>query len=97
MAHEILLFAAEIGDVPTLDLHEMTKNLANDALDAFIDRAFVNGDEAVKIIHGRGAGVLRDTVHIWLKTHPIYVAAFRDASDVWQIGGVTVVALNRIR
>jgi len=97
MTFDIALFTAEIGDVPTLDLHEMTVDIAIHELETFIDRAFVRGDEAVKIIHGRGSGKMRNAVHAWLKKYPTYVGAFRDAYTQGQIGGVTVVALNAIR
>ena len=97
MSHEIELFTAEIGDVPTLDLHEMSVDIAIHELETFIDRAFVRRDEAVKIIHGRGSGKMRDAVHAWLKKHPTYIGAYRDAHTHGQIGGVTVVALNAIR
>lgn len=95
MSTETILFTAEIGNVPSVDLHELTVNLAIAELESFIDRSFAHGDEAVKIVHGRGSGKLRDAVHAWLKKHPTYVAGYRDSNVGGQIGGVTVVALHR--
>jgi len=93
--YHIELFAAELGACPTIDLHHYTIDLAIHELEQFIDRAFLQGEDAVKIIHGRGTGRLRQAIHAWLKKQTVYVAAFQDAQDIAQQGAVTVVALRK--
>ena len=92
---ETAIFAAELGDAPSLDLHGMSVDVALSQLDAFINHEFVEGTEAVHIIHGRGTGKLRDAIHAWLKKNTEMVAAYRDARDPRKMGGVTIAALHR--
>ncbi len=89
------LFAAELGEVPTLDLHGEFADNVRYTLDDFIQREVQYGSEAVKIIHGLGSGKLHDAVHKLLRTHKL-VAAFRDSGNPREAGGATVVALQRI-
>jgi len=95
--HEAAMLAAEIGDeAPSLDLHGMIPRNAIYSVEEFIDREFMKGTEAVRIIHGRGTNALRKAV--WelltaLKTKGI-VAAYRDATYHKQQGAVTLVALH---
>lgn len=92
---ERTIFAAELGETPSVDLHGMRVDEALQALDLFIDREFMRGSEAVKVIHGRGSEKLQRAVRGWLSTEHTRVAGFRDASSHGQQGGVTYVALHR--
>ncbi len=94
---EIALFAAELGGVPEIDLHELTVDQAEYAADRFIDQQFVAGSEAIRIIHGRGKQILRNAIHHLLWRDHVRVAGFRDSQAPGQQGGVTVIALHRIR
>ncbi len=71
------------------DLHGLRWDEARAASEALVQRAFMRGERAVRIVHGKGEGRLRDELHRWLKGHPL-VAGFRDASA----GGATVAALH---
>lgn len=93
---EAAMFAAELGESPSLDLHGMDSHEAILAMDSFLNSEFMKGTEAVKIIHGHGHGILRASVHKALRSHPL-VAAYRDAVHYGQQGGVTVVALASLR
>ncbi|MEK7545920.1 MAG: Smr/MutS family protein [Patescibacteria group bacterium] len=87
---ENLLFLAEAGgDVPEADLHGLRWDAASAAAEALIQRAFVSGERSVRVVHGKGEGKLRDSLHRWLEGHRL-VAGFRDASK----GGATLVALH---
>lgn len=91
--YELEIFATELGgEAPVVDLHELTKDEAIGQLDQFINHEFVSGTEVIKIIHGRGTGKLRDSIHDFLRDHDL-VARFRDADDPNQKGGVTFAAL----
>lgn len=92
--HEIAAFAAELGAAPTLDLHDMTPEEAVSALDQFINHGFASGDDAVKIIHGRGSGKLRDAVMSYLKNQKELVAYFRGSNAPGEQGGVTIAVLH---
>jgi DNA mismatch repair protein MutS2 len=87
---ESLLFLAEAGgDVPEADLHGLRWDEARSAAEALVQRVFVRGERAVRVVHGKGEGRLRDALHGWLAAHPL-VAGFRDATD----GGSTLAALH---
>jgi dsDNA-specific endonuclease/ATPase MutS2 len=90
---EALLFAAEIGDVPELDLHGDPKDLARERLSSFIHQAWMRGTESVRVVHGHGTGLLRDEVRKVLQKEPL-VAGFRDA-DGARTGALTLVVLYR--
>ena len=49
-----------------LDLHGYTRAEAFDALDNFLGRCLEDGCAWVRVIHGRGAGVLKRSVRGWL-------------------------------
>jgi DNA mismatch repair protein MutS2 len=52
------------GHAPaSIDLHGLTPDDAMAALDAFINDPLLAGHATVQVIHGRGAGKLRDAVH----------------------------------
>jgi DNA mismatch repair protein MutS2 len=93
---ETAIFAAELGDCPSLDLHGLPVENALHELDIFIDRHFVAGVEAVKVIHGRGTDRLRQAVWNWLKQSGERVAGFRGTQRADEQGAVTYVALHRV-
>ncbi len=86
------LFAAEIGEVPECDLHGMRADEARHAVDTFLHHAFMQHASAVRIIHGRGADILRRTVHELLAHHPL-IATFQDAEAPPFAGAVTAALL----
>jgi len=76
-----------------LDLHTFqprdVKPLVNDYLDACRERGIFD----VRIIHGKGIGMLRDTVHAVLRARPD-VEAFRLAPEDRGGWGATIVRLK---
>jgi len=54
----------------TLDLRGKRADLALSELTQFLDKALLAGPEQVEIIHGRGTGALRKSVHQFLKSYP---------------------------
>lgn len=54
-----------------LDLHTFAPKDAASAVDEYIHACLEKGIFEVKIIHGKGKGVLRRTIHAVLQNHPV--------------------------
>lgn len=52
---------------PEINLIGMTSDEAIIALDKYLDDAFLAHISPVRIVHGKGSGVLRNAVHNYLK------------------------------
>jgi dsDNA-specific endonuclease/ATPase MutS2 len=80
----------ELGD--TLDLHQFRPSDVGDLVPDFLEDARAKGFTVVRIIHGKGTGTLRRTVHALLERSP-HVESFGLADDRsgW---GATVVTLK---
>ena len=59
----------------------------------YIDDAIMLNMSSVRIIHGKGTGVLRDEIQKYLRTVP-GVASAKDESIQWGGTGVTVVTFD---
>src|SRR5438552_1427817 len=88
---------SKLHEIPidgTLDLHTFrpaeVKTLVADYLDACLDR----GIQEVRIVHGKGSGVLRAIVHAALERHPA-VERFGLAGLDGGGWGATLVTLRR--
>lgn len=66
---------------------------AEQILDRYMDDAFAAGFREVRIIHGKGTGVLRKFVHEYLRTHPL-VAGQRRADDADGGDGATIAVFK---
>jgi DNA mismatch repair protein MutS2 len=66
---------------------------ATDIVDKFLDAAFLNGLNEVRIIHGHGTGALRKAITEMLAGHP-HVARFAPAAPDKGGSGATIVELN---
>lgn len=80
----------ELGD--TLDLHHFRPSDVRELVPDFVEDARAKGYTEVRIIHGKGTGSLRKSVHALLERSP-HVASFRLADDRshW---GATIVTLH---
>lgn len=76
-----------------LNLIGKTTDEAVDLADKFLDEAFLNGLNEVRIIHGHGTGALRKAVAEFLRDHP-HVARFTSASPDKGGSGATQVELK---
>ncbi len=56
---------------PELDLHGLSIQEAIKVLDKWIDQSLLAGHRHLRIIHGKGKGVLRQQVHQYLKTNEL--------------------------
>ena len=76
-----------------LDLRGERADLALAELEQFLDRALLSGPDGVEIVHGRGTGALRKSVHQFLKKFP-GVASFECAPEDQGGDGVTLVTFR---
>lgn len=77
-----------------LDLRGMASDEAILELDKYIDNAVLSGIETVRIIHGKGTGVLRKAVQQHLRSHKS-VSSYRLGTFGEGENGVTVVELKK--
>jgi DNA mismatch repair protein MutS2 len=78
---------------PELRLIGRTTDEARDALEKYLDDAFLAGLPSIRIIHGKGTGALRRTVHELLARHPL-VEAHRPGAAHEGGEGATVAELT---
>ncbi|MDR2132401.1 MAG: endonuclease MutS2 [Clostridiales Family XIII bacterium] len=78
---------------PSVNVHFMNLDSALTDVDKYLDDAFIAGLREVSIIHGRGAGILRDGIRGMLKTHP-HVSGFRRGDYNEGGDGVTICTLK---
>lgn len=77
-----------------IDLHGLHPEVAMQEVCWFLNRAYQQGLNSVRIIHGNGRGVLRDRIHKYLNTRPNVGDFFHPPS--FEGGyGVTVVIFRR--
>lgn len=76
----------------TLDLHIFDPKEAASVVDEYIKACREKGIYEVRIIHGKGKGVLRRTVHALLERHPLVLEFKLDKGpSAW---GATIVHLK---
>jgi len=75
-----------------LDLHAFQPREIKELLSDYLDACRTKGIYEVRIIHGKGTGQLRQTVHAALKKLP-GVVSFRLAEEVAGGWGATIVTL----
>lgn len=76
-----------------VDLRGMASDEAILVLDRYIDDALISGLETVRIIHGKGTGVLRKSVQAHLRSHKA-VKSFRLGTFGEGENGVTIAELR---
>ena len=77
-----------------LDLHTFQPKDVKDLVLDYLDVCREKGILQVRIIHGKGIGTLRETVHALLKKLP-YVASFKLAGEDAGGWGATIIELKR--
>jgi DNA mismatch repair protein MutS2 len=76
-----------------IHLRAMRAEDASDLLERFLDDAVLGGIPSVRIVHGKGEGILRRVVREVLRKHPD-VASFRDGEPSEGGHGVTVAKMR---
>ncbi len=77
----------------TLDLHSFHPSEVKDLLTEYLKECRMRGILQVRIIHGKGTGVLRQTVHAILEGHPD-VVSFAPAGESGGGWGATIAQLR---
>jgi DNA mismatch repair protein MutS2 len=93
-ATEVNLRAATDDARAEINLIGRTTDEAVDEADKFLDQAFLNSLQHVRIIHGHGTGALRRAIADFLRNHP-HVARFAQAPSDQGGAGATVVELKQ--
>lgn len=76
-----------------IDLHAFAPADVKGVVASYLEAAYESGFREVRIVHGRGIGVQRETVRALLTSHP-HVASFADAPPDRGGWGATVVVLK---
>jgi len=76
-----------------LDLHTFSPRDVPELLEDYFDECLKAGIFSVRLIHGKGSGILKTRVHALLKRNPL-VTAFKDAPPDAGGWGATLVELQ---
>lgn len=77
-----------------LDLHTFRPADLGELIPAYLDECSARGMSEVRIIHGKGTGTLRASVHSILRTSP-QVKSFRSGDELSGSWGATWVVLRK--
>ncbi|MGA3007111.1 MAG: Smr/MutS family protein [Opitutaceae bacterium] len=76
-----------------LDLHTFRPSETGVLIPAYLAECLARGIYSVRIVHGKGTGTLRETVHALLRRSPL-VHSFRLGDETSGGWGATLVALR---
>jgi DNA-nicking Smr family endonuclease len=77
-----------------LDLHTFLPSDLGALIPAYLEACAAQGIHEVRIVHGKGTGTLRTSVHALLRRSPL-VAGFRTGDNQTGSWGATLVTLRR--
>ena len=76
-----------------LDLHTFRPSDVAELIPAYLSECATRGIREVRVVHGKGTGTLRTTVHALLRRSP-QVASFRSGDEHSGSWGATIVTLR---
>lgn len=77
-----------------LDLHTFRPQDVGELIPAYLEACVRKGIHEVRIVHGKGTGTLRTTVHALLQRSP-FVVTFRSGDETTGSWGATLAILRR--
>jgi DNA-nicking Smr family endonuclease len=77
-----------------LDLHTFRPSDLGELIPEYLRACATRGIKEVRIVHGKGTGTLRTTVHALLQRSPL-VASFRSGDETSGSWGATIVTLRK--
>lgn len=77
-----------------LDLHTFAPQETKQLLEAYLEACVAREIFSVRLIHGKGTGTLRETVHAFLRRSPL-VKDFRLGDETSGSWGATLVNLHQ--
>lgn len=80
----------EIEITDSIDLHAFAPRDVKSVVEAYLEEAHKKGFRLVRIIHGKGIGVQRETVRKVL-SETDFVKSFKNASELASSWGATIV------
>jgi DNA mismatch repair protein MutS2 len=80
---------AAVDAADELDVRGRTAQEAREAVRALVDDAAIASLRDVRVIHGRGTGVLRDAVRDELRRHPLVEEIRSESADGATVAGLT--------
>lgn len=78
---------------PDIDVRGQRADEALANIQAFIDEAIMVGAPRLRILHGKGFGILKEVIRNYLKSEPV-VSSFRDEHVQFGGAGITIVELD---
>jgi len=90
---ELVSVAQMHPDTPSIDLHGYSVFEAELEVDTFLNTSLDNGESVVKIIHGKGSGILADAMRNFLSMHRM-VQYMEPAMGTYESGAVIYVILE---
>jgi dsDNA-specific endonuclease/ATPase MutS2 len=83
----------ELEITDSIDLHAFAPRDVKAVTEAYLEEARKKGFRLVRIIHGKGIGVQRETVRKVLESTP-FVKSFKTADELSGSWGATIVKLH---
>ncbi|MCX8108625.1 MAG: Smr/MutS family protein [Verrucomicrobiae bacterium] len=78
-----------------LDLHSFSPKQVKELVYDYLDACQQRGVWIVRIIHGKGTGTLKRTVHSLLSRHPAVIEFYLD-NNLFSGDGATIVRLRKL-
>lgn len=78
---------------PEIDIRGMRAAEAFEVVQQFVDQAIMLGQRRIRILHGKGTGVLKEEVRRYLRSEPMVKSA-KDEHEQMGGAGITVVEFN---
>jgi DNA-nicking Smr family endonuclease len=84
--------SVELPITGELDLHTFRPQDLQELIPAYLEQCRARGIREVRVIHGKGTGTLRTSVHALLRRSPL-VLSFRTGDERTGSWGATIVTL----